>query len=264
MFKTMRLAVITLAIGLVFGNASAQDLVEPGKLTYGTAATFAPFEYTEDGKLTGFDIDFGAHMAEIMGLEVSVLNLDFKGMIPALQGGRIDIINSAMYIKPERAEQVDFIPYMRVGNEIIVLKGNPNNINSRDDLCGKSVAVTLGGIQESYAREDSAKCEAAGKAAVNVMTLPTAQDSALTVRQGRADAFFNSTPGATVQITALPDVYEIVGETFAANTKIGFAVRKGDAAMKAAITDALKKAVADGTYDTLIKKYNLPPSVSLF
>jgi polar amino acid transport system substrate-binding protein len=264
MFNTMRLAVVTLAIGLAFGNASAQDLVEPGKLTYGTAATFAPFEYTEDGKLTGFDIEFGAHMAEIMGLEVSPLNLDFKGMIPALQGGRIDIINSAMYIKPERAEQVDFIPYMRVGNEIIVPKGNPKSISSRDDLCGMNVAVTLGGIQESYAREDSAKCEAAGKSPVNVMTLPTAQDSALTVRQGRADAFFNSTPGATVQITALPDVYEIVGETFAADTQIGFAVRKGDTAMKSAITSALNEAVADGTYEALIEKYNLPSSVSIF
>ena len=264
MFKQLKLAVFPLALGLAFSNASAQDLVEAGKLTYGTAATFAPFEYTEDGKLTGFDIEFGAHMAELLGLEASPLNMEFKGLIPALQGGRLDLINSAMYIKPERAEQVDFIPYMRVGNEIVVAKGNPSNISSRDDLCGKAVAVTLGGIQESYAREDSAKCETAGKPSINVMTLPTAQDSALTVRQGRADAFFNSTPGATVQITALPDVYEIVGETFAADTLIGFAVRKGDNAMKAAVTKALNQAVADGTYKVLIEKYNLPSSVALF
>lgn len=264
MFKGMRLVAASLALGMVTGTASAQDLVDPGKLTYGTAATFAPFEYTVDGQLTGYDIELGAHMAELMGLQANPLNMEFKGLIPALQGGRIDIINSAMYIKPERAEQVDFIPYMRVGNEIIVSKGNPKNIKSRDDLCGLTVAVTLGGIQESYAREDSAKCEAAGKEAVTVMTLPTAQDSALTVRQGRADAFYNSTPGATVQITALPDVYEIVGETFAADTQIGFAVRKGDAGMKKLVTEALKKSVDDGTYHALIKKYNLPASVALF
>ena len=264
MFKHLKLAVVSAAMGLTFGQASAQDLVEAGKLTYGTAATFAPFEYTVDGELTGFDIELGAHMAGLMGLDVSPLNMEFKGLIPALQGGRIDIINSAMYIKPERAEQVDFIPYMRVGNEIIVAKGNPKNINSRADLCGMSAAVTLGGIQESYAREDAAACEAAGKETVKVMTFPTAQDSALTVRQGRADAFFNSTPGATVQITALPDVYEIVGATFAAETQIGFAVRKGDAAMKKMVTEALMKSIEDGTYAALIEKYNLPASVSLF
>lgn len=264
MLKHTKLAVLSLALTLGFGSAQAQGLVEPGKLTYGVAATFAPFEYSEDGKLTGFDIEFGAHMAEVMGLEVNPLNMEFKGLIPALQGGRIDIINSAMYIKPERAEQVDFVPYMRVGNEIVVAKGNPKGISSRDDLCGMSVAVTLGGIQESYAREDAAKCEAAGKETVNVMTFPTAQDSALTVRQGRADAFFNSTPGATVQITALPDVYEIVGETFAADTQIGFAVRKGDAEMKTLVSEALMKSVEDGTYMALIEKYNLPASVSMF
>lgn len=264
MFNQMKLAVVGLALGLSFGTAQAQDFVEPGKLTYGVAATFAPFEYSEDGKLVGYDIELGAHMAELMGLAVNPLNMEFKGLIPALQGGRIDIINSAMYIKPERAEQVDFIPYMKVGNEIVVAKGNPKGIQSRDDLCGLSVAVTLGGIQESYAREDAAKCEAAGKETVTVMTFPTAQDSALTVRQGRADAFFNSTPGASVQITALPDVYEIVGETFAADTQIGFAVRKGDEAMKKAVTEALMKAVEDGTYAALIEKYNLPASVSLF
>ena len=264
MFKHLKLAVVSAVMGLTFSQVSAQELVASGKLTYGTAATFAPFEYTVDGELTGFDIELGAHMAELMGLDVNPLNMEFKGLIPALQGGRIDIINSAMYIKPERAEQVDFIPYMRVGNEIIVAKGNPKKINSRADLCGMSVAVTLGGIQESYAREDAAACEAAGKETVNVLTFPTAQDSALTVRQGRADAFFNSTPGATVQVTALPDVYEIVGETFAADTEIGFAVRKGDEEMKMMVVEALNKSVEDGTYAALIEKYNLPASVSLF
>jgi len=239
-------------------------LVESGKLTYGTAATFRPFEYMVDGKLTGFDIEFGAHLAGLLGLEVNPMPMDFGGLIPALKSGRMDIINSAMYIKPERAEQVDFVPYMRVGNEIIVKKGNPHKVGSRDDLCGLKVAVTLGGIQESYAREDSAKCTDAGKGAVTVMTFPTAQDSALSVKSGRADAFYNSTPGATVQVAELPDDYEIVGKTFAANTQIGFAIRKGDAEMRAAIEKALAIAVKDGTYAKLIEKYGLPSSVSLF
>lgn len=239
-------------------------LIEAGKLTYGTAATFRPFEYMVDGELVGFDIEFGKALAAAMGLEVAPLPMDFGGLIPALQAGRLDIINSAMYIKPERAEQVDFVPYMRVGNEIVVPKGNPNGVTSRADLCGSKVAVTLGGIQESYAREDDAACKAAGKDGVTVLTFPTAQDSALAVRAGRADAFFNSTPGATVQVTELPDVYEIAGDTFAADTLIGFAVRKGDAEMKRAVEEALKIAVDSGAYAALIEKYGLPKNVSLF
>lgn len=244
--------------------APPPELVEDGMLTYGVAATFAPFEYMEDGELAGFDIEFGAAIAAAMGLEVNPLNMEFNGLIPALQGGRLDIINSAMYINPERDEQVDFIPYMLVGNEIIVPLGNPLGIQSREDLCGLSVAVTLGGIQERYAREDAERCEADGQETVNVMTLPTAQDSALSVRQGRADAFFNSTPGAMIQVQELPDVYEIVGETFEANTQIGIAVREGDETTRAAIEAAIEQVVADGTYAALMEKYGFPATVALF
>jgi polar amino acid transport system substrate-binding protein len=261
---TVALVGLALALGSPAALAQQLQLVSPGKLTYGTAATFAPFEYMQDGKFVGFDIEFGEAIAKKMGLEPVIINIEFRGLIPALQGRRIDIINSAMYINPQRAEQVDFVPYMRIGNQIIVRKGNPLNIRSRDDLCGRRVAVTLGGIQENYAREDARKCEAAGRPTVTVLTFPTAQDSALAVRQGRADAHFDSTPGAAKATSELPDIFEVAGEVFEANTLIGIAVRKGDAAMKAAIEAAVREAVADGTYVRLLQKYNLPLAGNIF
>lgn len=129
-------------------SPKAPDLVAPGKLTYGVAATFAPFEFQENGQNTGFDIEFGAAVAKKTGLEPSPLNMNFDGLIPALQGRRIDVINSAMHINPKRAAQVDFAPYMRIGNEVVVRAGNPLGITGRDGLCGHKVAVTLGGIEE--------------------------------------------------------------------------------------------------------------------
>lgn len=239
-------------------------LLTPGKLTYGVAATFAPFEYQVDGKYVGFDIEFGEAIAKKMGLEPAITNIEFRGLIPALQGRRIDIINSAMYINPARAEQVDFIPYMRIGNTIIVRKGNPLRIGSRSDLCGRRVAVTLGGIQETYARQDNDRCKAAGRAEVTVLTFPTAQDSTLAVRQGRADAHFDSTAGAAKLTSELPDVFEVAGEVFENETQIGIAVRKGETALKAAIEAAVKAVVADGTYLALMRKYNLPLSGNIF
>lgn len=262
------LPVLLLAFAALAPRAEAQvpalQLLTPGKLTYGVAATFAPFEYMVDGKFVGFDIEFGEAIARKMGLEPVIMNIEFRGLIPALQGKRIDIINSAMYINPQRAEQVDFIPYMRIGNQIIVRKGNPLNIRSRDDLCGRRVAVTLGGIQETYARQDSEKCVAAGRPAVTVMTFPTAQDSTLSVRQGRADAHFDSTPGAAKLTSELPDVFEVAGDVFENNTQIGIAVRKGETALKAAIEAAIAQVVADGTYVRLMQKYNLPLTGNIF
>jgi polar amino acid transport system substrate-binding protein len=229
------------------------------------AATFAPFEFQKDGQITGFDIDLIAALSKKLGVAPKPMNMDFKGLIPALQGGRLDIINSAMYINPQRAEQVEFIPYLKIGNQVLVQAANPAKITGRDNsLCGKTVAVTLGAIEETYARQDDKRCKDAGLGGVTVQTLPTAQDSALSVRQGRADAFFDSTPGAVELMTQLPDIYAVAGPEFESNTQIGIAARKGDKAMHAAITAALKEIVADGSYKKIIEKWKLPATVSLF
>jgi len=261
--RALLLATILLPAPLAAAKADP-SLVSAGKLTYGTAASFAPFEYQDNGQFTGFDIDFGNAIAKEMGLAPAPLNIDFGGLIPALQGKRVDIINSAMYMNPTRAAVVDFIPYMNIGDSIIVAKGNPLNIHSRADVCGHRIAVTLGAIEETYAREDVVNCKKAGKPAPQVMTLPTGQDSALSLGQHRADLEYDSTPGALELIAARPGVYEIAGAPFAENTTIGIAVRKGDTAMQTAVSDAVHKLVADGTYAALLKKYNLPASGSIF
>ena len=265
-----RLIAALIAPLLIAGSAHAADLssaplVEKGAITYGVAATFAPFEFQKDGQLTGFDIDLIDLLAKKLSVTPKAMNMEFKGLIPALQGGRVDIINSAMYINPARSEQVDFVPYLKIGNRVVVQASNPAKITGRDDtLCGKTVAVTLGGIQETQARADDKRCRDAGKEGVKVMTLPTAQDSALTLRQGRADAYYDSTPGTVKLMSELPDVFLPVGEEFESNTRIGIATRKGDTAMQAAISAAIKEIVADGSYKKLIEKWKLPATVSIF
>src|SRR6266508_501536 len=97
----------TTSLALSQEIAPPKDLINPGKLTYGAAAGFPPFEYLKDGTVIGFDIDLGTAVAEKLGLEPEMLNMAFDGLIPALKGKRIDILNSAMYIKKEREEQVD-------------------------------------------------------------------------------------------------------------------------------------------------------------
>jgi polar amino acid transport system substrate-binding protein len=263
--KFLALAVLAAIAAPSTGHAQGQpELAVPGKLTYGVAATFAPFEYQKDGKLVGFDVEFLDAVAKKLNLAPAPMNMDFAGLIPALQGKRIDVINSGMYINAKRSEQVDFVPYMKVGDEIVVRKGNPLHIGSRGDLCGYKIAVTLGGIEETYARQDVEACKKAGKAEPTVITLPTAQDSALSLRQGRADALFNSSPGAAAMVTNLPDVFEIAGGAFETTTQIGLAVRKGDSATAAALSKAVKAVVADGDYQKLLEKYNLPASGSIF
>jgi polar amino acid transport system substrate-binding protein len=269
MQPVLNILVFIAVLASLGANASAQpvqppkDLVNSGKITYGVAATFAPFEYMEDGKLVGFDIELMDAIAKKMNLGVEIMNMEFKGLIPALQSNRIDIINSAMYIRPEREEQVDFVPYLTVGNEILVRAKNPKGIQSRADMCGSKIAVTLGGFQEKLAREDDDNCKKAGKPGVDVMTFPTAQDAALAVKTARADAIYNSTPGAYKQVQELPNDFAVAGKTFGPFAKIGIAVRKSDTQMKGAIAAALAAVKADGVIDRLLTKYGMPASAKL-
>jgi polar amino acid transport system substrate-binding protein len=198
-----------------------------------------------------------------MGLEAEISDMQFDGLIPALQGNRIDFINSAMYINPEREEQVDFIPYMVIGEAIVVPQGNPKNIGSLDDLSGLTVAVTVGAIEEVFATDHNEVLRAAGKPEMTVLTLPTANDAVLATQQGRADAYLHSTPGAAYLMQEMPNTFEVAA-IFALDTQIGMAVRKGDTAMKEALEAALAEFVASGQYDELMAKYNLPQELSLF
>jgi polar amino acid transport system substrate-binding protein len=254
-----------------FSSGAAQDttvqppdnLVTAGRLTYGVAASFPPYEYTQDGEYAGFDIEMGAALAEIMGLEPEISDMQFDGLIPALQGNRIDFINSAMYINPDREEQVDFIPYMVIGETIVVPQGNPKNIRSLDDLSGLTVAVTVGAIEETFATDHNEVLREAGKPEMTILTLPTANDAVLATQQGRADAYLHSTPGAAYLMQEMPNTFEVAA-IFALDTRIGMAVRKGDTAMKEALEAALAEFVASGQYDELMAKYNLPQELSLF
>jgi len=254
-----------------FSSVAAQDttvqppdnLVTAGRLTYGVAASFPPYEYTQDGEYAGFDIEMGAALAEIMGLEPEISDMQFDGLIPALQGNRIDFINSAMYINPDREEQVDFIPYMMIGETIVVPQGNPKNIRSLDDLSGLAVAVTVGAIEEIFATDHNEVLREAGKPEMTILTLPTANDAVLATQQGRADAYLHSTPGAAYLMQEMPNTFEVAA-IFALDTRIGMAVRKGDTAMKEALEAALAEFVASGQYDELMAKYNLPRELSLF
>ncbi|PWW02713.1 ABC transporter substrate-binding protein [Mangrovibacter plantisponsor] len=263
----IRLAAVLVALSasLPLCSQAASEFVTPGKLTYGTAATFMPFEFMKDGKLTGFDIDMINALSKEIKLTPVAMPMEFKGLIPALQGKRLDIINSAMYVNPTRAAQVDFVPYLKIGSQVIVRKGNPAGITGRDlSLCGKNIAVTLGGIEESQAREDNKHCLAASKPAINVMTFPAATDSAVAVAQGRADAEFLSTPGSVALMTEKPGMFETTGDEFEANTHIAIAVRKGDTETKALLEKGLQAMVKDGTYQQLIEKWHFPASVSIF
>ncbi|NIY69393.1 family 3 extracellular solute-binding protein [Streptomyces malaysiensis] len=245
--------------------APPKGLASSGTLTYGTAATFPPFEsQAVNGDLQGFDIDMVKALSSSMGLRPKPMDMDFDGLIPALGGKRVDIINSAMYITPERAKKVDFVPYIVIGEALLTPAGNPKHISRvPQDLSGKTVAVTRGAIGETYMTAYNKELQQQGLPQMKILVLPTNQDAMLAVRSGRADGFDTSTPGAASTLAGTKGQFALAA-TFKNDTKIGIAVRKGDSATATAISRALDRFVKSGGYRKLLDKYQIPDSSDYF
>jgi polar amino acid transport system substrate-binding protein len=258
--------ILALVLALVPGAALADEfgLVEPGKLTWGSSPTFTPFEFMRDGRPVGFDVELVEALGKRLGLDSNMMGMEFKGVIPALLGHRIDVGVSGLYVTAERLQVADFIPYVLVGNQIVVRKGNPKKIADRNGLCGFKVAVPVSTAFEASAKRASEACKAAGKPEIELLSLPGSNNVALALIQDRADAALNSTATVAAMMSENPDAYELAGEPFDADTKVGIALRKDGGALKAKLEEALQGLVKDGTYAALLKKWNLPPKASMF
>src|SRR5215469_558815 len=157
-----RCLVLLLLLLPAAARAEPPQLVEPGKLTFGSSPTFTPFEFMRDGKAAGFDVGLMDELAKRINLTSNMLGMEFKGVIPALLGHRIDVGVSGLYVTPERLQVADFIPYVIVGNQIVVQKGNPKHISGRDGLCGLKAAVPVNTAFEASTKQLSAACKDKG------------------------------------------------------------------------------------------------------
>ena len=149
-FVSTIVVVLLVMAGFAF-TAQAKDLV------VGCDTNFMPFEFKQDGKYVGFDIDLWDAIAKDLGLKYKLMPMDFNGLIPALQTGNIDAAIAAMTIKPERAEVVDFSsPYYNSGL-LLLVKADDTSINGVEDLADKVVATKLGTTSVDFLKEHKTK-----------------------------------------------------------------------------------------------------------
>ncbi|MFE8695525.1 transporter substrate-binding domain-containing protein [Cytobacillus sp. FJAT-53684] len=124
-------------------------------LTMGTSADYSPFEFIDTAKgddIIGIDIDIAKAVTEKLGYEFEIRDMDFGGLIQALQSGQADFVLSAMSATDERKKSVDFSEIYYTSKHMIVSKKD-SGITKVEDLKGKNVGAQLGSIQEDKAKE---------------------------------------------------------------------------------------------------------------
>ncbi len=243
---------------------AAPSTVAEGKLSWGSSPTFAPFEFQRDGQAVGFDVDMMAELARRSGLQSAMLGMDYAGIIPAVQAKRIDAAVSGIYITPVREEVLDFIPYLLIGDQMVVPKGNPAHIAGKDALCGRHIAVAANTLYEKTAHSLSDACVAAGTPAIDILSVGSSAVVALTLAQGRAEAAISSTSVIAAMMDNAPGTFEPLGAPFNTDSRLGIGLSKGNPGLRDALVASLKAMHDDGAYDAMVKKWGLPPSSSIF
>ena len=264
------------SVGTPVAQVPAADLAQKGHLLICTDFPYPPQEmFDESGNPAGMDIEIGTEIANRLGLKVQFVNSVFDSIILAVTGGKCDIIISAMNITADRSKQISQIPYFQAGQSFVTLKGNPSNINTPMDLCGKSAAAESGTTEADYLQGTgdyagkglTQACVAAGKQPINVIVAAKDTDALQQLQAGKVVVYSADSPVAAYYTVQHPDTFALAaGGQVLEPALEGIGVPCGSAtdcttaplsAIGAAVKTALQSMIADGTYLKILTKWNL-------
>ena len=217
-------------------------------LVMGTDAKFPPFEMRAGGdgsEIVGFDVEVARAIAAKAGLPLKIVEMDFDRLLPALGGGKVDLVLAGMTITSERAEKADFSsPYYRVTQVALVLAGGPVP-QSKDDLKGMRIAVQLG------TTGDGAATKIAGPE--NVRQFASAPEAIAELMNAKADCVLIDEQPAIQFAKENPEL--MLARLNFDEEFYGVAVRKGHAELLAKVNETLAEIASDGRYEQYVERW---------
>ena len=219
--------------------------VEPGKLIMSTNAAFPQYEMTTDsGEFEGIDIETAQAIADKLGLELQIDDMDFDAALLAVQQGKADMVMAGVTVTDERQNVMDFTDSYATGIQSIIVKED-SDIASVDDLAGKKIGTQRGTTGYLYCSDDfgDENVVAYDNGLTAVQMLNNGQVDCVVIDNAPAKEFIAANPGLKLLDTAY------VEESYA----IG--VGKGNTELKDAINTALEELKADGTLQAIVDKY---------
>ena len=222
-----------------------------GKLTMATNAAFPPYEYVEGGEFAGIDVEIAQAIADKLGLELQIDDIEFDSIIESVKSGKADIGLAGMTVTDERKQEVDFTVSYATGVQVVIVTED-SAITSVDDLFAEGaqhvIGVqrnTTGDLYTTWDLEDEglATIERYSKGADAVQALKTGKVDCVVIDNEPAKAFVEAVEGLKILDT------EYTLEEYAA------AMSKDNKELYEAVNKALQELIADGTVKGIIEKY---------
>ncbi|RGE22748.1 ABC transporter substrate-binding protein [Leucobacter sp. wl10] len=232
-------------------------IIKDGTLTVCTGDSPPNIFYDENNELQGVEIDIANALAKQLGITTKLEEYNFSGLIPALQAKQCDVIMGSLYIKPEREEIANFVPYLYSGTGVGVAKENRKKFTGLDDsLCGtKAIAIT-GATGGGAAEELSAKCEADGEKPLDITLVDDAASAVQQVLAGQVDVFVDTSEIMSFYEKQSNGAFVMTGDPVG-KIRIGAATLKANADLNSALDKAFQKLIDDGTYRSILEKWGV-------
>ena len=233
--------VLALCMLLCFVGCGAKD----NTLTMGTNAAFPPYEFVDDdGNIVGIDAEIAAALAEKLGMELEIKDMEFDSLITACAGGSVDVVLAGMTVNDERKESVNFSDSYATGVQVIIVKEG-SDIATVDDLEGKTIGVQAGTTGDIYCTDDYGQdyVKQYNNGALAVAALQNDQVDCVIIDNEPAKNFVAANEGLKILET------EYVTEDYA------IAIAKENTDLLEKINTAMAELKADGTIDKIIDKY---------
>lgn len=244
---------LTILNSFINFNLSANDydaILKSGRLRVAVDTTYPPMEFeSDDGKIIGLDIDLANELGKILKVKVEFIVMPWDGILAGLMSNRYDIIMSSMNITDERKQQVNFVPYMSMG-QVFVVKKSGKPVTNQKELAAKVVAVQAD--TTSFTAVENFKKSGIAIKTIKAFTGATETFSALKSNQAEVIVIDEA---VGLYYSALdPKTFYISGNALNSEP-IGIAVKKTDSKLHAALSGAMKTIKDNGTFSRIYKQW---------
>lgn len=218
--------------------------IEDGKLIMATNASFPPYEYYEGDAVVGIDAEIAALIAEKLGLELEIVDVEFGSIIPGVQSNKYDMGMAGMTVTDERKEMVNFSDSYAKGIQVVIV-AEGSTIASIDDLEGKKIGVQEATTGDIYASDDYGE--------ENVVKYATGNLAVEGLKSGKVDCVIIDNEPAKAYVKANEGL-KILDTTYA-DEDYAIAFNKDNTELQQKVNAALKELIADGSVQKIIDKY---------
>ena len=239
------LALVLVCMFALTGMAMAETL------KMGTNAAFPPYEFYDDetGEIVGIDAEVAAAIAEKLGYELEIVDMDFDSLIPAVSNGKVDVVLAGMTVTEERKQNVDFTASYATGVQVVIVKEDSDI--TLDALFAEGASHKIG-VQQGTTGDLYSTWDLEDNGLATVERFKTGTDAVLALTSGKVDCVVIDNEPAK-NFVAANEGLKIL-DTEYITEEYAIALAKGSE-LTEKINTALEELIADGSVKAIVDKY---------